>query len=74
MTCIENISEQLIPLLQIPEMLGLIERVILFATKGKLYHTINTEYGNVLSEHFVEYLVFFHNDMYTKLCDQAKLG
>ncbi|POG60209.1 hypothetical protein GLOIN_2v1715635, partial [Rhizophagus irregularis DAOM 181602=DAOM 197198] len=73
-TCIENISEQLIPLLQVPEMFGLIERVILFATKGKLHHTMNSEYGNALSNLFVEHLVFFHHDMYIKLCGDAMLG
>ncbi|CAI2181844.1 6991_t:CDS:10, partial [Funneliformis geosporum] len=73
-TCIENISEQIIPLLKVPDMFGLIERVILFATKDKLYHTINTEYENVLSERFVEYLVSFHHVIYMKLCNQAKLG
>ncbi|GES89585.1 hypothetical protein GLOIN_2v1715635 [Rhizophagus clarus] len=73
-TCIENISDQLIPLLQVPEMFELIERIILFATKGKLHHTMNSECGNALSNHFVEYLVFFHHDMYMKLCSDAILG
>ncbi|CAG8538503.1 3866_t:CDS:10, partial [Funneliformis caledonium] len=73
-TCIINVSEQLIPLLQVPDMFGLIERIILFATKDKLYHTINTEYETILSERFVEYLVSFHHDIYMKLCNQAKLG
>jgi hypothetical protein len=70
----ENISDQLIPLLQVPEMFGLVERVILFATKGKLHYTMNSEYGNTLSKFFVEHLVFFHHDMYMKLCSDAILG
>ncbi|RIA85699.1 hypothetical protein C1645_363711 [Glomus cerebriforme] len=76
-TCIENISDQLIPLLQVPEMFVLIERVILFATKGKLHHSMNSmnsEYGNALSDLFVEHLVFFHHDIYMKLCNDAILG
>ncbi|CAG8449288.1 10372_t:CDS:10 [Ambispora leptoticha] len=65
-SCLKNLSEQCIPLLNDISHSNLVDRIIRAA--------INNNPADSLSDFFVEHLVFFKPEFYQKLSESSKIG